>query len=288
MSKKLSYEQILKNLQNNIKHLNTILFNSLSMKFTTYDKILEDGSFLYDTKYWHDFNVLKFRSEEFKKIHDGKHILFMGCSETEGSNHGLDETWAFILYNKIKLNEKLSGYFNISKIGVGIDLQILNLLEYIDKFSKPDEIFFLVPETIRSFNTVKNENLNIEINYTNFHGREDEYETEIISDTHLKNIIFLRFLESFCKNSNIKLIWSTWNPELENVFLQLNFENYLNLNCNFMDEIIKKNFELYADQNKSVEYNLMKKDGHKGLFFHNYWATMFYNRRENEKNIKKN
>jgi hypothetical protein len=51
-----------------------------------------------------------------------------------------------------------------------------------------------------------------------------------------------------------------------------------------IDHIILKKYEQYSDPTRSVTENLTKADGHKGLVIHKYWADMFYERRQNEKN----
>jgi len=46
-------------------------------------------------------------------------------------------------------------------------------------------------------------------------------------------------------------------------------------------------YELYADESRTIDNNFLKKDKHKGIVFHRYWAEKFYQERLNEKNNKK-
>jgi hypothetical protein len=77
-----------------------------------------------------DVNSLGFRSEEFKKVHKGKHILFSGCSNTYGSGLKLNEIWASRVYKNISEKEECSGFFNLSVPGAGINHICFNLFRY--------------------------------------------------------------------------------------------------------------------------------------------------------------
>jgi hypothetical protein len=234
---------------------------------------------LYPENEWHEYNENFFRSDKFTKDHNGKHILFMGCSETQGQGDSLENAWAYILYKKINQDEKLSGYFNIAVPGQGIASQILILLEYIDNFGKPDEVFLLMPETSRVICSFENH-----LGMLTMILDEKKYSDSDFMNAHIYAIILLRFLESFCINLNIKFLWSTWWEYEENIFIDYKFDNYFSLNMKNIDHIILKKYEQYSDPTRSVTENLTKADGHKGLVIHKYWADMFYERRQNEKN----
>ena len=51
----------------------------------------------------YNLNEDYFRSDNFKKEHDGLHILFSGCSESEGVGANIEYAWTHILYKKISL-----------------------------------------------------------------------------------------------------------------------------------------------------------------------------------------
>lgn len=90
-----------------------------------------------------------FRSDEFTEKHEGKHVLFIGCSVTFGTGLPIEKTWSKILYNKLSKNNKLSGYFNLSFPGAASTEIIFNAVKYIQKFGAPEEIYFMVPEIMR-------------------------------------------------------------------------------------------------------------------------------------------
>jgi hypothetical protein len=256
--------------------LNDKLFNSFSIRSN-------DGSDHYSEEYKNEFNSFGFRSDEFTNKHNGKHILFMGCSETQGSNEDLNSCWAYILYNKIKTKENVSGYFNIASIGSGIIPQIMKAQEYIKKFGKPDEILFLSPEPYR---TLKYSKTDARVEHSNI--TPEVYEECDISDMleiFSYNATIIQMFESFCETLNIKLLWSTWASHEEYIFDGYGFKNYFNLH---MTNVSLENlYELYADESRTIDNNFLKKDKHKGIVFHRYWAEKFYQERLNEKNNKK-
>lgn len=268
------------------KRISAISSSSIKNIFSPMSNMNTNFRYRYSKDMWNDFNSFEYRSDEFKKNHDNKHIVFMGCSETEGADHGLDEAWAYILYKKISEKEKLSGYYNLAVSGHGITIQVLTLMEYINKFNKPDEIFFLIPETVRTMLYLNGSNSGFHA--INLRGSRDslviDFSEEHFVNAHFNSIISLKFLESYCKEAKIKLFWSTWYAEEEILLDSYGFENYFSLNMKNAQTIIENNFKKYEDKTKSVSYNLTKNDGHKGLVFHKYWAEQFYNRRENEKN----
>ena len=96
-------------------------------------------------------NSNNFRCEEFKKNHKDTHILFSGCSVTYGQGLLEDEIWAKKLYNKIKQEIPVSGFFNLGVVGIGICDIVANIFKYIDNFGKPDLIFILLPPIQRRY-----------------------------------------------------------------------------------------------------------------------------------------
>ena len=242
----------------------------------------KDGLSHYDKKYEKEFNSFGFRSNEFINAHKDKHILFMGCSETQGSNEDLLSCWAYILHQKINETEKTSGYFNIASVGSGIIPQIIKAHEYIKRFGKPDHIFFLCPEPYRTIQYSHNADSVIYSNITPSVGVENNVSD--IANTFAYNFIILRMFELFCKNLNIELTWSTWANFEERIFEEYGFLNYFSLKMN--DLSLEDLYNKYSDSTKSFEHNFIKGDKHKGIVFHRYWANMFYRDFKSEKNNK--
>lgn len=267
-------KHIIKKIDNNhISELNNFLKQTIYCQFTDSKKEYPEG--IYD----HEFNSAGYRCDEFTSIHEEKHIVFMGCSETQGCNQGLDETWAYILYNKILEKEKLSGYFNIAVIGDSILRQVFSLFNYIEKYGKPKEIYFLAPDALRTlFYATKN--FTFVAHNLDYPRPGEHFEKNELLNAFFQNVLHLKSLEEFCKNSDIKLIWSTWSEVYEDIFENLGFKNFFNLNMKNVDDYIIENYDKYANSNKSLQYNLRKSDGHRGLIFHRYWAEKFYENRQ--------
>ena len=59
-------------------------------------------------KVLYQLNKNFFRCENFKKDHEGIHILFAGCSETFGEGGNIENNWTRLVYDKLKENNNLS------------------------------------------------------------------------------------------------------------------------------------------------------------------------------------
>jgi hypothetical protein len=272
------------------------VYKKIKLEYDSYKKFYRapmankhsDSKKFYEDRFLSDFNSQDFRCDEFIKNHEGKHILFLGCSETQGCCQKLEDSWAWILHNKIKQYEKTSGYFNLGTIGHGVQMQIILLMEYISSYGPPDEIYLLAPETARSFIRTDKDFISRNMRGDNQASKTILYDEKDFLDAFGNVFLSLVFLENFCKFSGIKLIWSTWFEKEEDIFDMIGFDSFLNLNNKNSLKILLNNFHKYEDKTKSMEENLLKPDQHKGVVFHKYWADKFYERRENEKNNKKN
>ena len=124
--------------------------NDPARVFSIIDPELQSGA-VDDKTITYQYNEDFFRCDSFKKNHDGKHILFSGCSETEGVGGNIEDAWSHILYNKIAKKEKCSGFFNLAKSGWGWSRIIINALIYFKKYGYPDTYFILLPNHQRKF-----------------------------------------------------------------------------------------------------------------------------------------
>jgi len=250
---------------------------------------IDDGRVVYK------FNNHYFRSDDFKKEHNGRHILFSGCSETEGAGGNIEEVWSKILYDKISKNEKCSGFFNLARSGWGYQRIINNCLTYFQKYGYPDILFILLPNADRNFyyNTESNtwnylgrvpiicENFQKNLNLPEEHKKKYKRSTPV---EHLEN--FVQFLYvwklfcEFCNQKNIRLIFSSWdiedaiNYKIADVFN----DDYFALDTINIDEFLKE----YYKNNQSHKNDIRKRDGHHGIAIHHYWAEQFYKRYLNE------
>lgn len=235
----------------------------------------------------YSYNNFGFRCDDFVKNHNGLHILFAGCSETEGAANKLEDVWSHILYSKIKESEQTSGYYNVGKAGLTISAIVMNILQYINDFGSPDYIFVQLPDQTRyvtwspedgfypKYQVLGDNVSNIE--WDIFFTKHDD--PEILNINILYNYLLLKNLIQFCKINNISLIWSSWHhPSIEKFSSDTSLlEGYINtstLNKEHWDIKIK---------------DLKARDGyHFGRGFHKIWANQFYKEFLNDKDHKKN
>ena len=215
-----------------------------------------------------------FRSDEFKKNHDKKHILFSGCSITYGMGLLENEIWAKKLYNRLNIKNDLSGFFNLGLPGTSIFDIIANIFRYIDNFNKPDTIFIALPNYQRRYvSNPKTFNVKGEIaNLKNkiFHGVYKNNTIDEFSGTlHIYAYHYLMFLEMFCKSNNINLFYFCYNPhyipmELDR-FFEIDTEDFQNKLAQFSIDNPNNKYALYARDNS-----------HYGEAYHSYWADFCY------------
>jgi hypothetical protein len=224
------------------------------------------------------YNKDYFRSDDFKSEHIGKHILFAGCSETEGQGGNIEDSWGKILFNKI--SSDASGFYNIGKSGYGWQKIISQIRIYTNRYGKPENLFVLLPNIGRSIEwSNKEKDWYAKQSYPQFDstkrldGDEDMYVSEQSAGEYKKTfidfVISWRLFEDFCEAAGIKLVWGTWEPIDNYNFSQLNlFNNFIPLPKDDILSIIDQ----YRKDAKLGQFDLDKRDGHHGRLFHEYWA----------------
>lgn len=233
------------------------------------------------------FNSLGYRSDEFTKFHEGEHVLFAGCSETEGVGGNLDSCWSYITYKKLSETGKLSGFFNLSRAGWGHDVIIANVMQYINTYGKPSKIYMLLPNLSRGFEW---DGLHDEAEIY-YHSQKTPYfffNETILPDGRIRDrqsleeqritmvsfINLLKLFEEYCISNNIELVWSTWVlPDGEN-YKSLNvFKNFIQMQP--PNEIILKGKILFDSGIYTKKNLLNKRDGHLGYLNHYWWSQRF-------------
>ena len=206
---------------------------------------------------FYNLNTHSLRSDEFISSHEGKHILFAGCSVTTGEGLPLEDTWAHKLYTQISNSQKTSGYFNISYPGASI-LSIINqIYSYVENFGSPDYIFALLPNIVRDTPRDKRSA-----------GRPDE-------ETYQRVIEECKNLEKFCVKNKIKLFISGW--ELQE---QSHFRSITSYKAIDHTKLVSHIYE-FSDSNASSSMSpflVTAMDGeHPGIAVHEYYKQFFYN-----------
>lgn len=207
-----------------------------------------------------EISSLGFRSDEFTTTHNGKHILFLGCSYTWGTGLYIDEVWSKILYNEISKKEKTSGFFNLGIPGDSIYSSITNAFKYFKNFGNPDVIFFNVQEIGRFYV------------YNKF---KNKIHKATMSDNEVLNILAYQhyyMLEQYCNKNNIKLISFTWDLDNKENILK-KFNTFYSLSPDQVSDFVLK----YSTENPLEENCLTARDrSHLGKAYHLYWSKSAY------------
>jgi len=151
--------------------------------------------YLNEDKSLYYVNNYGFRSDDFINKHNGKHILFAGCSVTFGQGLPLDYVWSKQLYEKIKQKEKVSGFYNLATPAATYFEIITNIFKYIKLFGNPDVIFINFPDQFRDIRYFTEE-------------KEQNEKTRFLAFQLSYN--FYNILEQYCNSNNIQLFSFSW------------------------------------------------------------------------------
>lgn len=222
-----------------------------------------------------EINDLGYRSDNFIKNHNKKHIVFTGCSYTFGDGLLFNETWSKRLYDKIQLDTECSGYFNLGIPGSSLFTQISDLFKYFNNFSNPDIIFLNITDLNRMF--VYNKTL--DRIFDGMYSEESSNVLKILAYQYYymlnqycisNNIKLYSFSWSFTKHKN--LIWNKSNNDNFNV-IKNNFNNFYIYNIKDMAEYVLD----YKKNNPSDKYSEVSRDlVHLGNAYNSFWADFMY------------
>jgi hypothetical protein len=178
----------------------------------------------------YELNTLGYRGPEFKKVP----VIFAGCSITFGVGVPYDGIWSTILGEKLGLD-----CVNLSVPGWSTQAIVDNLFKYFYKYGNPETLFVVFPDysrliltSNRDFCTVGGYNTDprlIKVQHAVLSGTaiEDRPKyskkphefTDFITNEYalLQTFRSINALISYCKGSNIKLVWSTWDIETNEI-----------------------------------------------------------------------
>lgn len=156
------------------------------------------------------------RSDEFKTEHDGKHLVFAGCSITAGEGLPLEFVWARKVYEEISKNEKTSGYFNIAAPGSSITEIVSQVFKYIHLYGNPDSLFINLPDPDREYYYLSS----FDVRHSDLsEGLKDPMSMVNIDRINDLAISAYNSLHLYCKAAGIDLYSCTWsNPEWRKSF----------------------------------------------------------------------
>jgi hypothetical protein len=207
-----------------------------------------------------------FRSDEFKKNHEEKHILFSGCSVTYGLGLLENETWAKKLYNKINKEVHLSGFFNLALPGTGICDIVANIFKYINNYGKPESIFICLPNVQRRYALYSKDSKKIHDKKIHHAVYDDKGRDEFSDIIQIHSFHYLMFLEMFCKSNNVNLFYFSYNT----MFASMELDNFAQIDRR---DFIRTLAE-FCIKNPDNQFSLSARDGdHFGEAYHEYWAN---------------
>jgi len=209
----------------------------------------------------YSINSYGFRSKEFKEYSKNNlKILFAGCSNTFGEGLPEQYTWSKLLIKKIQNKEKnikIEDY-NISYPAASIHSIVRNIYFFIEKFGTPDYLFVMFPGCNRDlyFSNKKNNFVNCLLwnEYLLFkNSTQQKFNLNYVEENNiLLSTTLIYMLESFCKKSKIKLVWTSWREQDKYLFKELNFKNFFSINTNINNLI----------NNEDLPYWDLAKDGY--------------------------
>lgn len=261
--------------------MNLLPLDNYEMESTLYFSENIDSD---DKTIFYKFNTDGFRSDNFTGIHNGLHILFAGCSQTEGVGGNLETVWTKMLHNEIENKNLLSGFFSIARSGFGWQKIISNFLVYTKKYGYPEYLFILLPNIGRFWDwNMHKEKWFYVHRYPNSQGLSiDHNDLDFFAKKPLTVLehrkLFIDFVagwklfERLCLEKNIKFLWASWDFMENENYLNANFSsNYIHLNNKEFMSFIKS----LRPDGKIKQHDLERRDGHNGILFHEYWKHKF-------------
>ena len=241
------------------------------------DKILESKK---NKKVLYRYNSEWFRSDHFKKEHDGLHIVFTGCSNTEGVGANIEDTWSHMLYTELSKKYKIDGYYNLAKSGAGWHIIVQNFIIYVEKYGAPDYLFILHPNILRYFIWEKETK--------GWRYSSNGPETSIWWEEHKKHfptwsISFKLFLK-YCESIGTKVLWSTWDDHETDNIINIDIFNNTFFPISMLSNEIIKDYDYYPLMERDDAGNA--RDGHDGYIQQYHWFNMFKEEIEKRKMIK--
>jgi hypothetical protein len=245
----------------------------------------DDGTVIYN------LNDSYFRCDNFKKDHESeKHILFAGCSQTEGVGAQLETVWTKIVLNNINNKENSShGFYSIGRSGFGWQKVITNFMVYADTYGIPEYLFVLLPNVGRFFEWhPETESFVYVQRYPNGGNQNNDQEekSKVTDGTFIeKNFsdlehkrsfidfcISWKLFEKYCESVGTKVLWASWDyVENKNYEVANISKNYISLS----EEGLMQYIASQRPDGKMQKFDIYRRDGHAGILVNEYWATEF-------------
>jgi hypothetical protein len=178
----------------------------------------------------YSLNSFGYRTGEFRKVP----VVFAGCSVTFGVGVPEEGIWSSLVGEKLGLD-----YINLSAPGWSTPRIVDNLFKYFYEFGNPEMLFVVLPDyhrlvltSHRDFCVVgyhhKSDHLlkvnDAQLGWTpvvdrNTYSKKPYTFIDFITPEQALFETFrsINSLITYCKGSNIKLVWSTWDSETHQI-----------------------------------------------------------------------
>lgn len=223
----------------------------------------------YDIENFYSLNSFGLRSEEFSQTHNGRHIVFAGCSQTFGVGTYLEDLWAYKLYRKIAEDGPVSGFFNIAVVGITISGLITQIMAYFKKFGYPEILFINLPDLRREAGGIIRQG-------------DNSCTPEVDFDIILRYVISqYTMLLDICSLNNVQVYAISWYTKdfydhdslpslvgrLENVYFPTNNE---------IEDHCKRFIADNINDKKSKYHAVALDETHHGIAYQDFWYTKMY------------
>ena len=179
-------------------------------------------------------NSYEYNSDGFRGAdHAGTKVVAAGCSQTFGEGVPYEATWGSLLAAKLGYGS----YANLGIRGGSTAAIVTRVFSYVEKYGPPDYIFLLAPDLQRIEYPLNPEESvcrwgkSDQSGPTHIHllprgeprdryiKRPYEVQQTLSQDfIDMLNMDYIRFLDYFCRFTNIKFKWSTWDTEFQNIY----------------------------------------------------------------------
>jgi len=178
-------------------------------------------------------NNVGLRCDDFKYIKNSEsHTVFAGCEFTIPMDVKYEDGWAYKIHSEFYKNK--CDFINISYPGVDSNRLIYNILKYINTYGKPSRLFILMPELIRSYGWWP-EAKGFKPKMYRQHAGGVEH--NLMASPHdlpvpllaLKYIQSIMFLDQYCRDTNIDLIWTSWDSQTNLFLSRFNLKGFFSM-----------------------------------------------------------
>ena len=198
-------------------------------------------------------NNVGLRCDDFKKIEDPEsHVVFAGCEFTIPMDIKYEDGWAYKIHNEFYKDK--CNFINISYPGVDSDRLIYNILKYINLYGKPSKLFILMPEIIRAYGwwpEAKGFKPKMYRQHSggtehNLMAEPHDLPVELLALKYIQSIVFLN---QYCKDTGIDLVYTSWDSQTNEFLDQYKFKEFFKIDSqkdfdqNYIYESFKQRIE---------------------------------------------